>query len=216
MKIESSIDRRKFIQAAGGGAVISSSLLGSKSRVHAGAKSAVASNDQIGVAVVGLGIRGFYLIDAIKKVPGFRIAAGCDLYDGHFDRLKEVGITDAFCTKQYEKVLQRKDVDVVFVATPDHWHKKIAVEALAAGKDVYVEKPMTLRWEDGREFEAAVKKSGKIFQAGSQQQSNPVNPQVKELIAKGALGKITYITGATHRTTLTGAWYYPVPYGASP
>ena len=177
--------------------------------------SRISPNDQIGVAFIGLGIRGFYLMDAVKKVPGFRIAACSDLYDGHFERIKELGVTDAFCSKQHEAVCARKDVDAVFIATPDHWHKKIALDALAAGKDVYVEKPMTLRWEDGRDFEAAVKKSGRIFMAGSQQQSNPVNSEVKELIRKGALGKITYINGAIHRNTATGAWYYPVPFDAS-
>jgi len=205
----SSIDRRSFIKGAGGGAIAASMLASPGMR-------AVSANDQIGVAFIGLGIRGFYLMDAVKKVPGFRIAACCDLYDGHFERVKELGVADAFCTKRYEEVCTRKEVDAVFVATPDHWHKKIAQDALAAGKDVYVEKPMTLRWQDGRDFEAAVRKSGRIFMAGSQQQSNPVNSQVKELIRAGALGKVTYISGAIHRNTPTGAWYYPVPFDASP
>jgi predicted dehydrogenase len=216
MRKESFIDRRKFIKTAGGGAVIASSLLAGKTRAVPRAKGSISPNDQIGVAFVGLGIRGFYLMDAVRKVPGFRIAACCDLYDGHFERVKELGVSGAFFTKQHEKVLERKDVDAIFVATPDHWHKKIALDALAAGKDVYVEKPMTLRWEDGLDLEAAVKKSGRIFQAGSQQQSNPVNARVKELIRTGALGKITYISGAYHRNTATGAWFYPLPFDASP
>jgi len=168
------------------------------------------------VAFVGLGIRGFYLLDSVRKIPGFRVTACCDLYDGHFERVKELGVTPAFNSKRYEEICERKDVDAVFVAIPDHWHKKIATDALAAGKDVYVEKPMTIRWEDGPEFEAAVKQSGRILMAGSQQQSNPVNAQVKELIRTGALGKITYISGAYHRNTATGAWYYPVPFDATP
>ncbi len=210
------MDRRSFIKGAGGGAVAASMLSAPRMRAASARSHSVSPNDQIGVAFVGLGIRGFYLLDAVKKVPGFRISGCCDIYDGHFERAKEVGVAEAFCSKRYEEVLARKDVDAVFVATPDHWHKKIALDALWAGKDVYVEKPMTLRWEDGRDFEAAVKKSGRIFMAGSQQQSNPVNPQVKELIRTGALGKITYISGAIHRNAPTGAWYYPVPFDASP
>jgi predicted dehydrogenase len=99
---------------------------------------------------------------------------------------------------------------------PDHWHKRIALDAMAAGKDVYVEKPMTHKWEDAAAFESAAAKHQRIVQVGSQYQSMPANERAIEIIKSGKLGQITLIDGAIHRNTATGAWYYPVPPDASP
>lgn len=207
-----SINRREFIR----GAAITSGLAGLAARPAAARPRAMpGANDRVGVGFIGIGIRGTLLMEATQKVAGTQVAACADLYDGHFERARELGASSALMTRDYLKVLDHKDVDAVIIATPDHWHKKMVLDSLAAGKDVYIEKPMTHRWEDGAEFEAAVKKSGRILQVGSQQQSNPANSKVRELIRSGALGQITFISGAIHRNTATGAWYYPIPPDAS-
>lgn len=200
------INRREFIRA--GATALAATSIGAKSSI-------LGANDRIGVGFIGVGIRGHLLLEATQKIPGTQVVACCDLYDGHFDRVREMGVSDALTTKDYEKLLAGKNIDAVVIATPDHWHKKMTLDSLAAGKDVFIEKPMTHRWEDSADFEAAVKKSGRILQVGSQQQSNPSNAKVKELIQSGALGQVTYIHGAMHRNTPTGAWYYPVPPDAS-
>ena len=102
------------------------------------------------------------------------------------------------------------------IATPDHWHLKMTQEALAAGKHVYIEKPMTHRWEDGEAFIAAVEKSGKVLQVGSQYMSMGAAQKAADFIKSGRLGQVTLVEGRFHRNTATGAWYYPIPPDASP
>jgi predicted dehydrogenase len=104
----------------------------------------------------------------------------------------------------------------VVIATPDHWHLKMTQDALAAGKHVYVEKPMTHTWEEGEAFIAAVEKSGKVLQVGSQYTSMGCAAQARELIRSGRLGQVTLVEGKIHRNSSAGAWYYPIPPDASP
>lgn len=204
------LTRRHFMQKAGIAA-------GAAAGVAANARSAgiQGANDRIGVGFIGFGIRGPFLLRAVEKVPGAEVRACCDLYDGRLEGIKEMGHPSIQLTRAYEEVVANRDVDVVIVATPDHWHKKITLDSLSAGKDAYVEKPMTYRWEDGPVFADAVKRYNRVLQVGSQQASNPVNAKAIELIRSGALGKITYISGAILRNTPTGAWYYPIPLDAS-
>ena len=113
-------------------------------------------------------------------------------------------------------MLDNKDIQAIVIAVPDHWHKRMALDAMAAGKDVYVEKPMTHKWEEAEAFESAAAKHQRIVQVGSQYQSMPANERAIEIIKSGKLGQITLIDGAIHRNTATGAWYDPVPPDASP
>ncbi len=204
-----SFSRREFMKRSGVAAGAVSLATAARSR------SILGANDRIGVGFIGVGIRGIFLVQTTQAIPGAEVRACCDLYDGHLERMKELNLGEVQLTRAYEEVLDNPDVDAVVVATPDHWHKPIVLNALAAGKDVYIEKPITHRWEDSKEFQAAVASSGQILQVGSQQASNAANEPVKELIRSGALGKITYIVGAYHRNTPTGAWYYPIPPDAS-
>ncbi len=202
------LNRRRFFQQAGAaaGVAASGSLVGARVQ---------GANDRIGVGFIGFGIRGPFLLRAVEKVAGAEVRACCDLYDGRLQGIREIGYPSIQLTRAYEEVLANKDVDVVIVATPDHWHKRIALDSMEAGKDLYVEKPLTYRWEDGAVLAKAVRTSGRILQVGSQQASNPVNAKAIELISSGALGRVTYIRGAILRNTPTGAWYYPIPLDAS-
>ena len=165
---------------------------------------------------IGVGIRGTLLMEAAAGIAGVEIKAAADCYKGHLDRAGELITPAPAVTGNYQEILSRADIDAVVIATPDHWHLKMTQEALAAGKHVYVEKPMTHRWEDGEAFISAVEKSGKVLQVGSQYMSMGCAQKAVDFIKSGRLGQITLVEGRFHRNTATGAWYYPIPPDASP
>ncbi|HEY8550362.1 MAG TPA: Gfo/Idh/MocA family oxidoreductase [Vicinamibacterales bacterium] len=206
------LTRREFVSQALGAA----GAIAAAPAVATAAHPIIGANDTVGVGYIGIGIRGEILMRASQATGAARIAEVCDLYDGHFERAREIVKGDLRTGRDYKRVLENRDVDAVVVAVPDHWHKPITLDAVAAGKDVYLEKPMTFRWQDGPEIAAAVRKAGRILQVGSQYESMPANARAIELIKSGALGHVTLISGNIHRNTATGAWYYPVPPDASP
>ncbi len=141
--------------------------------------------------------------------------AVADLYDGHIARAKEIAKNEIFTTKDYEAVLNRKDVDAVVIAAPDHWHRKITLDALAAGKHVYVEKPMAWSIEQCREVVAAAGKSDRLVQVGSQGKTTSLIAKARELVKSGALGKVNLVQMENHRNNAEGAWVYAIPPDAS-
>ena len=169
-------------------------------------------NDRVGVGFIGAGIRGHILMDAAKATGQANLLTVCDCYTGHLDRAlerTEGKIETVFA--QYKKVLDRKDVDAVLIATPDHWHLKMVLDALAAGKDVYIEKPMTHRIEDGLKIIDAARRVGRIVQVGSQWISSAQHKKAREIVQSGQLGRVTKITASYNRNSSTGAWNYPIP-----
>jgi predicted dehydrogenase len=206
----SRVTRRQFV----GRTLATTAALGLAPRARGAAIQG--ANDSVGVGVIGAGIRGEILIRATRSIPGTRIAGVADIYDGHFARSKEILGDGIVVTRDYRRLLDDKDIQAIVIATPDHWHKTTALDAMAAGKDVYIEKPMTHSWEEGDAIIAAAKKYQRIVQVGSQWASMPGNARAMEIIRSGRLGKITLIDGAFNRNTGTGAWYYPVPPDASP
>jgi predicted dehydrogenase len=205
--------RRSFLthSAAAGAVAASAPWATLAARPRAGG-----ANDAVGVGVIGAGIRGEILVRATQAVGGTRIVDVCDLYDGHLDKARELTGGAARVQKDYQRVLENRDVDAVLIVTPDHWHSQMALEAMAAGKDVFIEKPMTHRWEEGPAIIEAAARHDRIAQVGSQYESMPANARAIELIRSGALGQVTMISGHIHRNTAAGAWYYPIPPDASP
>jgi len=173
-------------------------------------------SETVGVGFIGIGIRGEILVRATQSLQGTRVVEVCDVYDGHFARAKELLGEGIRTGRDYRRLLENRDVQAVVIATPDHWHRQMTLDALAAGKDVYIEKPMTYRWEDGPVMTEAAVRGQRILQVGSQWESMPGNARAIELIRGGALGKVTLISGTINRNTPSGAWYYPVPPDASP
>ena len=165
---------------------------------------------------IGVGIRGTLLMEAAAGIAGVELKAAADCYKGHLQRAQELITPAPEITGDYKQILSRADIDAVVIATPDHWHLPMTQEALAAGKHVYVEKPMTHRWEEGEAFIAAADKSGKVVQVGSQYMSMGAAQKAAQLIQSGQLGQVTLVEGRFHRNTATGAWYYPIPPDASP
>jgi len=174
------------------------------------------ANDQINLGLIGVGIQGIYDTKAALEVAGVKLIAASDLYTGRLDRAQELWGANIFVTRDYRKLLERKDIDAVIIATPDHWHKKIVVDALNAGKHVYCEKPMVQKWEDGQEIISTQKNTGKLCQIGSQGMSSLGNEKAKQLYEDGAIGELVMLDFYNDRYSAEGAWQYPIPPDANP
>jgi predicted dehydrogenase len=148
-------------------------------------------SDRIRIGVIGTGGRGQYLIKELSKIGGVDWVAVCDVYDVRRGQAAKIAATPVEQYVDYRQVLQRKDVDAVIVATPDHWHATIAVEALNAGKDVYVEKPMVHYPKDGQAIVKAVRANRRVLQVGMQGRGLPQFVEAKQrYIDSGVMGKI--------------------------
>ncbi|NEU06968.1 Gfo/Idh/MocA family oxidoreductase [Flavihumibacter sp. R14] len=174
------------------------------------------ANDQINIALIGAGGMGVQDTLTGLKVPGSKLVAVCDLYDGRLKDAQGRWGSELYTTRSYKEILARPDVDAVIVATPDHWHQQISIDAMRAGKHVYCEKPMVHSIEEGPDIIKVQKQTGKVFQVGSQGVSSLGNEKAKELLAEGAIGKLIYAEGFWARHSPIGAWQYPIPSDASP
>ncbi len=169
------------------------------------------ANDQVQIAVVGAGGMGSANADTADTVPGARVVAACDLYDGRLERARERWGADLFTTRDYREVLARPDIDAVIVGTPDHWHRQISIDALRAGKAVYCEKPMVHHVAEGADVVAAQRETGGVFQVGSQGLSSLGNEKARELFQQGVIGELNYAEGFWARNSPVGAWQYTIP-----
>jgi predicted dehydrogenase len=169
-------------------------------------------NDRVNVGFIGFGIRGNILLEAVKQTGQANLVAVSDCYQGHLTRAKERTegkIETSFA--QYKTLLERKDIDAVLLAPPDHWHLQMVVDALSAGKDVYIEKPLTYRIEDGPKMIEAARRNNRVVQVGSQGRSSALQKKAREIVASAELGKVTKIVASYNRNSSTGAWNYPIP-----
>src|SRR5437660_639992 len=165
-----------------------------------GSPNPVAPSDTIRFASIGTGVRGCELLNATTHVPGIECVAVCDLYDSRHTAAQEsVKNPSVPATRNYKEILDRKDVDAVIIAVPDHNHRRIFEDACAAGKDVYCEKPMSHTVEDGFSMIEVAQKNNRIVQIGSQRVSSIVYAQAKELYDSGKLGDVYHIDGYCDR-----------------
>ena len=197
--------RRKFIHTSA--ALTAAAQTTSKS----------SANDKITVGMIGTGARAQELMQAILGRPQeAEIVGVVDAYKGRAERAVDRTGGRAKVYANYHDLLAQKSIDAVVVATPDHWHRRIILDAIAAGKDVYCEKPMTYRASEGVEIINTARAAGKIVQVGSQGVSSDSDRKAKDLILSGKLGKVTMIRASYNRNTASGAWIYPIPPDASP
>jgi len=211
------LDRRSFLKVAG--VTTAETLVGAKVNMLAQAQAEpanpVAANDHIQIALIGAGGQGQGDTKTAVEVPGVKLVAVADCYDGRLEHSKELWGPDIFTTRDYNEILARKDIDAVIVGTPDHWHKQVSVDAMKAGKDVYCEKPMIHLYSDGPEMIETSKQTKRILQIGSQRVSSVIYAKAKELLASGAIGQLNMVTARWDRNSAMGAWDYTVPLDAS-
>ncbi len=175
----------------------------------------ITANDKVRIALIGSGIIGHYDTDTALKVPGVELVAVCDLYLGRLERAKEKWGKDIFTTRDYREILNRKDIDAVLVCTSDHWHDRISIDAMNAGKHVYCEKPMVHHIEEGQAVIDTQKKTGKVFQVGSQVASSVSTAEAKKIYQSGLIGELSYVEATNDRSSANGAWQYTIPTDAN-
>jgi predicted dehydrogenase len=216
-------NRRKFIhQLTGAAALVTTGTLAAnaakaKEEEHLLAwNRKYSSNDKVRLAGIGMGIQGFHDMNAALEVPGTEIVACADLYQGRLDRAKEVYGNHLFTTRNYQEILDRKDVDAVIIATNDSWHSRISIDALKKGKAVYCEKPMVHKISEGYDVIKAQEQTKKVYQVGSQGVSSLGYAKAKELFEAGEIGAINSVEAVNNRQSSLGAWKYTIPSDASP
>ncbi len=162
-------------------------------RTAASSRRVIGANDRISVALIGCGVRGLGVGGYVVRSGGAEIRAVADAFSPRREQAAEQFGAAARPFTDYREILDRKDIDAVVIATPDHWHAPMCTAAVQAGKDVYLEKPVTHRLEEGDALVAAVEESGRIVATGTQQRSWRHFVEAKGLIEQGVLGRISYV-----------------------
>src|SRR6201994_4603079 len=217
-----SSDRRKFIKQLGSTIILTSAGLKSLAaqeeheRRILQAEKRITANDKIRIATIGMGIMGNNDTKAALEIPGVELVGCCDLYTGRLTRAKELYGNNLFTTRDFNEILDRKDIDAVIIATSDNWHSRIAEAAMRKGKAVYSEKPMVHLLSEGLNEIKVQQETKKVFQVGSQRVSSIAFAKAKELYKAGAIGKLNTIQASFNRQSALGAWQYTIPPDASP
>ena len=202
--------RRHFLTTTAAGLGIAGLAQGAQSGRR------ISANNKIQVALIGAGGMGSADADSSQATGMAKLVAVADIYDGRRTRAKERWGNDVATTRDYRELLARPDIDAVIIGTPDHWHSRIAIDAMAAGKDVYCEKPMVQKVDDGKPVIEAAKKYNRILQVGSQRVSSIVYQKARDLIAAGTIGQVNMVEAWWDRNSAIGAWQYTLPLDATP
>ncbi len=192
------LSRRRFL----GSAALGLAGIVVLPRLTTSCKSGVQANTDIRLGFIGMGRQSMFLLSGFLQIPGVQVMAGCDVYGIKRKRF-EKRVTDFYAKagkqvkidtyEKFEDVLERTDIDAVVIAVPDHSHARIAIAACKAGKDVYLEKPMTFTIKEGQELKKVVREKNRILAVGSQQRSDPGFQHAVNLVQTGALGKISLV-----------------------
>jgi predicted dehydrogenase len=205
--------RRDFLKTVGGAAATAPVVLRAQTSAPSQAPS---SNDRIRFAAIGVGIRGQQDLLSALRTPGVELVAAADVYDGRLTLARERWGNQLFTSRDYREVLARRDVDAVLIAAPDHWHTQMAIDAMNAGKDVYVEKPMVQQLDEGPRIIETARQTNRILQVGSQHPSSIVYGKARELYRAGVIGELNLVEAWINRNSSMGAWQYSIPPDASP
>lgn len=216
----SSVSRREFLRTVGVAA--GAAAVGLKSSVYSlASQGALGANERIRIGIIGVGGMGrnhlrILLRSAQSGAENIQVVAVCDAFQKRLDlALKDTeGKAEGY--RDYRQLLDRKDVDAIWIAVPDHWHAKIAIEAMEAGKDIYLEKPMTRTFEEAKQVYQTAKRTGRIVQVGTQWLSEDVWFKARELIQGGRIGKVVWSQTSYCRNSREGEWNYPIDPEARP
>ncbi|MGP8253505.1 MAG: Gfo/Idh/MocA family protein [Terracidiphilus sp.] len=215
------ISRRDFVRLGAGAAVATATVAQAAAQSTAltapqHASDTLPDGRKIRFGIVGTGIRGCDLLRSARNVPTGVCVGSADLYSTRLKAGIEAYGADFETSGDYRRLLDRKDIDAIFVATSDHHHRRVTLDAVAAGKDVYCEKPMSHTVPDGFAMLEAVQSHKRIFQAGSQRVSSILYLKAKEIFDSGRLGEVREIDAQVNRNSPGGAWVYPIGDDASP
>ena len=212
------VNRRDFVRTAVGvGSLAGAPAAAAAARPAAG--RVVGANDRINIGLIGVGGRGSSLMRLILRMAEERgdlqVAAVCDVYEKR-RRVAQEKTKAEFATLDYREVLARPDIDAVVIATPDHWHGTIALDALDQGNDVYLEKPMCHTIDEARKVAAKVNETGRVLQVGSQTTSANQWWKARKAIADGMIGPLLTSQGSYHRNSVRGEWNWDIDPDAGP
>ena len=179
--------RRQFLTETARTTALGGALFTAASR-----QKILGANDRVRLGVIGPGARGQSVMNHFLYYPEVEVVALCDVYDENLGKANEIAGGKAKTFLEYRQLLELQNIDAVLIATPDHWHRATAVDSCEAGKDVYIEKPLTFDIAEGQEIIKAARVNDRVMQVGMQQRSGPHYFEAKqEYIDQGKLGKIT-------------------------
>jgi predicted dehydrogenase len=186
------MDRRRFVSSAAAG------FVGASVSVRGAGRAVQGAGDRITLGLIGCGGMGRSNLQNFLKMRDAQVAAVCDVYEFNRNRALKMaedqkGAGPVAAVDDFRRVLDRKDIDAVIVATPDHWHAIPTILACEAGKDVYVEKPISHNIVEGRRMVQAVEKHKRVLQMGTQQRSGPHFQEAVKLVRDGTIGKVTRV-----------------------
>ena len=201
------LSRRSFMKRSAGTALA----------VGPAIRPALGANDKVTVGWIGTGSRGNYVMEMMyKAIPeAVAVTALCDTFQGNLakgkDRVQTLGKNTPKTYVDYRELLKDPSIDAVFITTPEHLHHEMAIAALKAGKNIYLEKPLAHTIEEGAEIVRTAEKAGKVVQVGTQNRSNSLYIQAKEMVAQGMIGDVHYVRAFWYRNSLPNdpAWRYP-------
>ena len=182
----------------------------------ASATRVMGANDRIRVGIIGVGNIGTRhlqrrLLPMMRRDGLIDVVAASDIYDRAKFRARElVGLAERDVHHAYEDLLARDDVDAVVIATPDHWHARMAIDAMRAGKDVYLEKPMSRTIPEARDIAETARETGRVLQVGSQWVSDPAYGEAREIIQSGLIGPVVMAQSSYSSNHVSGVWQYHV------
>jgi predicted dehydrogenase len=182
-----------------------------------GGPAPVPPSDQVRFGIIGIGMQGSGLLRAALTLPGVECVGAADLYDGRHTLAREITNNPSLpASRRYRDLLDRKDIDCIIAAVPDHWHMRVVVDACQAGKDIYCEKPMSHTAEQGFAMVDAASRNNRIVQIGSQRVSSALCAKARAMYREGTIGDVELVELSLGRNDPTGAWQYPPPFDLSP
>jgi predicted dehydrogenase len=204
-------NRRSFLKQS---AIATGAIAAATRSARAKSKGILGANDRIRLGLIGCGGLGTnYHIPKCQemsrdKTLHVELAAVCDIYEPRKQQAKEKSGCDLY--HDYRKMLDRDDIHGVIIATPDHWHAKMTLDAMRAGKDVHVEKPMTLYWEEAKQVHEEAKRLNRVVQVGAEGTSRDCYWQARKIVESGKIGSVVWATGGVYRNVPSGDWNYPI------
>ena len=218
MSDDSNVSRRDFIRTAASGVVAATTVVAGSRRPALASdlritKRVIGANDRIRLGIVGVkGMGGGHLRNLVgpdMKADNVEVIAVCDVWEtARLRAQKTAQVADTGVYTDYRRLLENKDIDAVVIATPDHWHGRMGLDAILAGKHIYIEKPMTRRLDEAFKIYDAATETGMIVQVGSHGCSDPKILRAREIVKQGALGPVLWAQGSYCRNNPRGEWNY--------